>query len=279
MISQERKEILERIENYELEGDFDHDVENDPPSRSLNPEEIDYLRKKWRNKIARFFVTRAADKGIKGLIAANQIIIKDVKGKENLQGIEGSAFITSNHFHPFENMAIYKVFKDFAPKKDFYRVIREGNYTAPPKGFDKFFKYCNTLPLSSNPSTMKKFLSALEILTKKNNYILIYPEQYMWWNYKKPRPFKDGAFRFAYKNNTPIIPCFITMEDSKEHVDGDGLPVQEYTVHIMKPIYRDETLPFKEAVQKMKEQNFNACKEVYEKTYGIPLTYTTKEKN
>ena len=40
-----------------------------------------------------------------------------------------------------------------------------------------------------------------------------------------------------------------------------------------------QTLPFKEAVQKMKEQNFNACKEVYEKTYGIPLSYTTKENN
>ena len=279
MISQERQEILDRIKKYELEGDFDHDVENDPPSRPLQPKEIDYLRKKWRNKIARFFVTRAADKGIKGLIDAKQIIIKDVVGKENLQDIKGSAFITSNHFHPFENMAIYKVFKDYAPKKDFYRVIREGNYTAPPKGFDKFFKYCNTLPLSSNPSTMKKFLSAIETLTKKNNYILIYPEQYMWWNYKKPRPFKDGAFRFACKNNVPIIPCFITMEDSKENFDGDGLPVQEYTVHIMKPIYKDESVPFKQAVQKMKEENFNMCKEVYENTYGIPLTYTTKEKD
>ena len=78
----------------------------------------------------------------------------------------------------------------------------------------------------------------------------------------------------ACKNNTPIIPCFITMEDSKEHIDGDGLPVQEYTVHIMKPIYKDENLPFKEAVQKMKNQNFEMCKEIYEKTYGIPLTYS-----
>ncbi len=278
MISQERQDILNKILEYEKNLDFDHDVENDPPSKPLYPEDIDYLRKKWRNKIARFFVSRGAEKAINNLIDANQIIIKDVKGVENLKGIKGSAFITSNHFHIFENIALYKVFQQYAEKHTFYRVIREGNYTAPPKGFDLFFKHCNTLPLSSVPGTMKKFMQALEVLTKKKNYILIYPEQYMWWNYKKPRPFKDGAFRFACKNNVPIIPCFITMEDSKEHIDGDGLPVQEYTVHIMKPIYRDETLPFKEAVQKMKEQNFNACKEVYEKTYGIPLTYTTKEK-
>lgn len=274
MISQERQEILDRIQKYEKEGFFDTDVENDPPSKILLPNEIDYLRKKWRNKIARFFVSRAADKGIDSLIAANQIIIKDVKGIENLKGINGSAFITSNHFHPFENMALYKVFKQYAEKHTFYRVIREGNYTAPPKGFDKFFKHCNTLPLSSNPGTMKKFIEAIDVLVKKNSYILIYPEQYMWWNYKKPRPFKDGAFRFACKHNRPIIPCFITMEDSKVHVDGDGMPVQEYTVHIMKPIYKDENLSFKDAIQKMKQTNFEMCKDIYEKTYGKLLEYT-----
>ena len=45
----------------------------------------------------------------------------------------------------------------------------------------------------------------------------------------------------------------------------------------MKPIYRDETLPFKEAVQKMKEQNFNMCKEVYERVYNKKLKYTNDE--
>ena len=263
MISQERLDILEKIKQLEKEGNFDTDVENDPPSKPLLPNEIDYLRKKWRNKIARFFVSRGAEKAMNGLIAANQIIIKDVIGAENLQGIKGSAFITSNHFHPFENIALYKAFQKYSPKKKtFYRVIREGNYTAPPKGFDKFFKYCNTLPLSSNLQTMRKFLKALDVITKKNNYILIYPEQYMWWNYKKPRPFKDGAYKFAYKYNRPIIPCFITMEDSKEHLDGDGMPVQEYTVHIMKAIYADETLPAKQAIEQMKNLNFEMCKQV-----------------
>ena len=277
MISRERQEVLNKIKDYESKGLFNEDVENDPPSTTLMPDQVDYLRKKWRNKIARFFVSRAADKAIGNLIKNNQIIIKDVIGKENLQGIEGSAFITSNHFHIFENMALYQVFKDFAPKKDFYRVIREGNYTAPPKKFSMFLRHCNTLPFSSHPATMKKFVQAIDVLAKQNKYILIYPEQSMWWNYKKPRPFKDGAFRFACKNDRPIIPCFITMEDSKEYIDGDGAPVQEYTIHIMKPIYRDKNLPFKEAALKMKEQNFNMCKEIYERVYNKTLSYAEDE--
>ena len=78
MISQERLDILEKIKQFEKVGNFDTDVENDPPSRQLQPKEIDYLRKKWRNKIARFFVSRGAEKAMNGLIAANQIIIKNV---------------------------------------------------------------------------------------------------------------------------------------------------------------------------------------------------------
>ena len=40
--SPERLAILEKIAQYEREGRFDEDVENDPPSRVLLPEEIAY---------------------------------------------------------------------------------------------------------------------------------------------------------------------------------------------------------------------------------------------
>ena len=37
----------------------------------------------------------------------------------------------------------------------------------------------------------------------------------MWNNYRKPRPTKTGAYRLAVNNDVPIIPVFITMEDSE----------------------------------------------------------------
>ena len=43
--SAERLEILERIARLEREGHFDIDVENDPPSRTLMPEEVEYIHK------------------------------------------------------------------------------------------------------------------------------------------------------------------------------------------------------------------------------------------
>ena len=275
-ISEERQKIFDKIAKCENEGFFDSDLEDDPQTKMLYPDQVDYLHKKLKTKIMSFIVNKKANKIIDNLIKNNQIIIKEIKGIENLKDIKGSAFITSNHFHPYDNIAILKAITQNMPNKHkFYRIIREGNYTASPMGLDLFFKYANTLPLSSNIHTMEKFMKALETLTKKNTYILIYPEQYLWYNYKKPRPLKDGTFKFSYKYNTPIIPCFITMQDSK-YFDADNLPIQEYTVHIMPAIYPNKKNNIKDETKRMKELNYQYWKDTYEKEYKIPLTFDIK---
>ena len=156
-------------------------------------------------------------------------------------------------------------------------VIREGNYTNPPKPFGLIMRHCNTLPLSSQPATMKKFLRAVKVLLERGETVLIYPEQGMWWNYRKPKPMQDGAFTLAVRNKTPIVPIFITMEDS-DVLDGDGFFVQEYTVHICPPLYINKELPPRQQVPDLMERNFALWKEIYEREYCMPLTYLT-EKN
>ena len=136
-------------------------------------------------------------------------------------------------------------------------------------------RHCNTLPLSSNRKTMECFLNAVNTVLQKGNLVLVYPEQSMWWNYKKPRPLKPGAFRFAVKNNVPVVPCFVTMQDS-DILDPDGFFVQEYTIHISKPLYPNSELSKGEQIQDLLNQNYNLWKDIYEKTYGKKLEYTTK---
>ena len=98
----------------------------------------------------------------------------------------------------------------------------------------------------------------------------------MWWNYRKPKPLKPGGFIIAVKNNAPILPCFITMEDSNI-LGADGFYVQEYTIHISEPIYPDPKLNYKENVQMMQDRNYAVWKQIYETEYGIPLTYETEQ--
>jgi 1-acyl-sn-glycerol-3-phosphate acyltransferase len=153
-----------------------------------------------------------------------------------------------------------------------YKVIREGNYTNPPRPFGLFMRHCNTLPLSSQKATMKKFFRAVKTLFERGETILIYPEQSMWWNYRKPKPMQDGAFTLAVRNNVPVVPIFITMEDS-DVLDGDGFFVQEYTVHILPAIYPDEALSVADAKEAMKKENYEAWVRVYEDIYKKPLVY------
>ena len=80
-------------------------------------------------------------------------------------------------------------------------------------------------------------------------------------------------FRSA-KNKVPVLPIFITMEDSPTYKDPDGYPVQEYTIHVGKPIPYDKNENLIENTNRMMDTNYEIWKKVYEDFYGIPLTYT-----
>ena len=274
--SQSREEVYERIRDLEKNGIFDLDVEQDPPTIPLTPENVDYLREKGVNRIKNVFANRMGEKYLKDLIKNKKLIIKDIKGLENLENVKTGAMITCNHFNPNDFLTIEQVFRKTSQikTKKLYKVIREGNYTNFP-GFPGFlFRNGDTLPLSANTSTMIEFMKAVDTILQRGDFILIYPEQSMWWNYRKPKPLKIGAYKMAAKNNVPVIPIFITMEDS-EIIGDDGELVQEYTVNIAKPIYPDENLSIKENTEKMREENAKVWKEIYEDFYKIPLEYTT----
>ena len=94
----------------------------------------------------------------------------------------------------------------------------------------------------------------------------------MWWNYRKPRPLKSGAFKFAVKNNVPIIPAFITMEDT-EKLDGLGFNVPAYTIWFLPAIYPKPEFTEKQNIEYLKDENYRVWKELYERVYGVPLKY------
>lgn len=273
--SQERIEILEKIKKLEEEGKFDIDAENDPPTIILTPENVDYLKRKSYSKIKNKVANKMGEKFLNNLLKDNKLIIKNINGIENLQSIETGAMITCNHFNPFDSFAIEKVFRISGQSKNkkLYKVIREGNYTNFPGLYGFFFRNCDTLPLSSNKKTMVEFMKSVDIILNRGDFILIYPEQSMWWNYRKPKPLKNGAFKLAARNDVPVIPIFITMEDSKI-IGEDGFPVQEYTINIEKPIYPDDKLTERENMEAMKNKNAEVWRKVYEDFYQTTLEYS-----
>lgn len=270
--SPHKLELQRRIAEYEKKGLWHLDVENDPDTYPLMPDKIDYLNKKLSSKIKNKIANKAATRFFDKMIANRQLIIKEVRGIEHFDAVRGGKIVTCNHFSVGDNYAVWMALRDHMDGKMLYKVIREGNYTNPPKPFGLFMRHCNTLPLSSQTATMKKFLMAVNVLLARGETILIYPEQSMWWNYRKPKPLQDGTFSLAVRNKTPVVPIFITMEDS-DVPDGDGFFVQAYTVHVLPAIYPDESLPTARAREKMKKENYEAWVRVYEDFYGKPLSY------
>ena len=273
-----RVEVLRRIEKLERAGIFDKDVEDDPPGRELLPHEIDYLKRNLNNRLRARYAFKIAHWFADVLIRKKQFVVKDMIGLEHFVELEGGAIITCNHFNAFDSFATQLAFeKSNTGRRKLFRVISEANYTAFPGFYGFLMRNCNTLPLSSNKLTMKKFMMAINMILQKGHFILIYPEQSMWWNYKKPKPLKKGAYNFAVSNKVPVLPCFITMEDT-DVMDADGYPVQAYTVHVETPIYPDPNKSKAENIEMMMQKNYEVWKEIYEEVYQIPLKYLCDEK-
>ena len=265
--------LLERIADLEKKQLWHLDVEDDPETYPLMPDKVDYLNEKLSSRIMNRIANRAGEKFFDGLIANGQLKIKEIRGIENFTAVESGKLVTCNHFSVGDNYAVWVALREHMGGKLLYKVIREGNYTNPPKPFGMMMRHCNTLPLSSQAATMRKFLKAVKVLLGRGETILIYPEQGMWWNYRKPRPMQEGAFDLAVLNKTPVVPIFITMEDT-DTMDGDGFPVQAFTVHILPAIYPDETLPRAERKNKMRQDNYDAWVKTYEEFYQKPLVYS-----
>lgn len=264
-ISDDRLEVFKRIkEKEELGGDhyFD-DVENDPPAKTLMPEDVDYLKKKLSSKIKYQLIKRPIKKFVKKFAKERKF---EVNGIENLAKVQGGAVVTTNHFHFFDSTPFIYSLSKAKSKRKFHIVIREGNYQVPGF-FGKILRNYSTFPLSSNVKTTINLNKAIDHVLMAGHLLLVYPEQAMWWNYKKPRKYRIGAFRWASRNNVPVIPCFTTMEDMEE-LEDNGLAKQKLTYYIGEPIYPDKNLNAKENAEIMLQKNLEFTIGVYEKVYG-----------
>jgi len=270
----ERLRVLAKIKELEETGQFDVDPENDPPAKVIKPGTVDYKQKKLSTRIKAKITFGLARKFLHKMIKNKQFIIKNVVGVENLDNLDSGAVLTCNHFSAMDSFATQVVYEKSiqSKKRKLFRVIKEGNYTSYPGFYGSLMRNCNTLPLSSDFQTLQEFLRAASYHLTNGNYVLIYPEQSMWWNYRKPKPLKSGAYTMAVHAHVPVVPIFICMEDS-DVIGPDGFPIQMYTIFVLKPIFEDPELSSRENKEMMAKKNYEAWKAIYETFYNEKLEY------
>lgn len=272
IIGDNRRAVIENIKSKAESGDFHTKVElNDPVLTQEQSNAIVNGFLENRNKASfrcKAFLARAMANGLTYALNRDTKII----GIEKLQSIKGGAIITSNHFSPVENTVIRLLIKRLGKKR--INIVSQETNLAMPGIFGFLMNYADVIPLSPNIKYMNHgFVSVLEELLQKNEYILIYPEQEMWFNYRKPRPFKRGPYFYAAKFNVPVISCFVEMQDKKQ-MDTDEFRKVKFVLHVLDVLYPDREKSNKENSKEMCERDYELKKTSYEKIYGKPLSYT-----
>ncbi|MBR5923667.1 MAG: 1-acyl-sn-glycerol-3-phosphate acyltransferase [Clostridia bacterium] len=276
MISEEtRQQVIENIRRSAESGEFYNKVEvNDPV---LTPDESRAITDAYvenRNKIG-FKVKSKLACGIADI--ATRAINKDTEivGIEKIPENLGGVIITSNHFSPLENTIIRYLNRKIGRKK-LNIICQVTNFAmSGPIGF--LMNYADTVPISTQPRYLARdFLSVMrEKLVIKGESVLLYPEQEMWFNYRKPRPPKAGAYFYAAKLNVPIISCFVEMNDTGLPDGKSGrFSKVRHKLHVLGVIYPDGEKTTKENVETMASEDYRLKKECYEAAYGKKLNYT-----
>ena len=272
IIQDQREQVIENIQTAIREGDLNRKVEvGDPVLTAVQREELlnwylkekDTLHFKGKTLLARK-ITNTATRRV------NQSTV--ICGLENASGVSGGAVLTSNHFNPLDNTIVRYLIWNLG--KDRLPIVSQETNLAMTGLVGFLMKYADIIPISGVPEYMTM---DFEPLVKKEldekNYVLIYPEQEMWFGYRKPRPLKRGAYFYAAKFQGPVISCFVEMRVQQEMQTSMFHQVQ-YVMHVLPTIYPDPAKTVRENSISMCTQDYRQKKHAYEEIYQEPLEYT-----
>lgn len=273
IIGGSKKEVIKNIETNINNNELNKKVEVGDPNLT-EEEKSKYINKFYQNQKSPIYF-------IKNKIANKTVrkIAKEIYPNINIIGLEklnyvdltNGAIITSNHFNPLDSYNIRKIVEEKLHKK-LYIVVQDTNL-AMPGALGFLFNNIEVIPLSKSPNyIIKKFMPELKKILSKGNFVLIYPEEEMWFNYKLPRPCKRGAYQFAHELDVPVISCFVKMIDTNI-TDNNEFNIVKYDVFINKVIYPEKNESIKSDSRKMAEVDYETRKKAYEDVYNKELKY------
>lgn len=271
IIGDNREQVIHNIENAVKSGNWNAKVEVGDPVLSLN-ESKDLVNNFWQEQ-----------KTIKGKIndrighlffnSLTHFLTSSTTftGLENLANLpQGGAIITANHFNQIDSLPI----KHLANKTHHSLTIAiEDTNLKLPGILCYLMNYVGTIPLIQVPSYVgTEFPRHLHDALERNSWVLIFPEQEMWWNYRKPRELKRGAYYFAAKQNVPVISTFIEIQSTaKIEKNHPNFYQTKYVVHVLPPIFPDVKLTANENSKLMMKRDYQQKVAAYEKAYQRKL--------
>ena len=266
-----RDKVIENIKQAIKDEEWYAKVEVNDPVLTSNERDVLLERVMKRRHTPKYLFNRRMARYMANMASRMVNISTHIEGIEKVKRLKGGAIITSNHFSPVENAIVrYMILK--AGKKHLNIVSQETNLAMEGMlGF--LMNYADIIPISNNRNYMTKFFEPqLKEMMANKEFTLIYPEQEMWFNYRKPRPPKRGPFYYASKLGVPVISCFVEMIDTKKKMAEDFVDVK-YKISVLDVMLPDPNKTVRENSIYMRDRDYALKKQAYEKAYGKELTY------
>lgn len=127
------------------------------------------------------------------------------------------------------------------------------------------------IPLPKSFGGARPFNDMLAYTAKKRGAIHFYPEKSMWIGYRKPRPYKDGAFYYADMLDVPVVPMLYCFKEARGLRKLFRLP--KAVIRIGEPLYADKSLGARERKSDLARRAERAAAELYESFYGEKPEY------
>lgn len=176
-----------------------------------------------------------------------------VENKKVLKKIKKSgAIMVGNHCHMLD--AMFFAMK-VAPRMNWI-TSRPENFQIPVAG--GILKTVGAIPIPYDIKGMRLFFEVVDERLQKKQMLTFFPEGSMWPYYRSLRPFKNGAFRFAARNNVPVLPAVTVMRI--KHVSKTKKKHRMRFV-FLDPVYPDPALSVAESAEAMKQAAYEAMKQ------------------
>lgn len=179
-----------------------------------------------------------------------------IEGVENIRNIEEPVISVSNHVLVLDCAMVGLSYG----AKDVYYTAQQESFEIP---FVKhLIKLLRAIPIPKRIQDRKKFIEVINEALQNENCIHFYPEAELIPYDTSIRPFKNGAFDFAVKNNVSIVPmvfCFREPEGFRKIFKRK----KDVTLVVLEPIVcGNDKEDIKQRVEHLKQETYERMNEV-----------------
>lgn len=172
------------------------------------------------------------------------------KMKQYKKEFKNGAITISNHVFMWDYICVLKAIRPIRQRLLAWKTNFEG-----PNG--PLIRNVGGMPIpTGNIRAMVKYAKAIDEVLINKEWLHVYPEGSMWFFYPDIRPLKPAVFKYAIKHNKPVIPLTFTFRKRKG-ITKLFTKAPFVDLHVGDPIFPDNSLPVKEAIDKMHKDAYH----------------------